>query len=55
MKDLHREAAAKLFGVPESSVTEQQRQQAKRLHFLWAYAGCATRKLSEVCNDKRKG
>ena len=29
-KDLHREAAARLFGVPPAQVSDEQREQVKR-------------------------
>lgn len=35
--DIHREKAAKIFGVPEEKVTPEQRRYAKTLNYALAY------------------
>lgn len=46
--DIHREAAAGVFGVPAEQVTDEQRTAGKGYNFLIAYGGTAMRLAAET-------
>lgn len=46
MKDLHRERAAKLFGIKPEEVTDEQRRLGKERNYIDAYSDPARRPLN---------
>jgi hypothetical protein len=54
-KDIHRETAAELFGVPESEVTPEMRARAKTINFSTIYGGPRKVPHDYVPTDPYKG
>ena len=42
-RDVHRETAARIFDIPESEVTPEQRFEAKRANFMLSHGSKAAR------------
>jgi hypothetical protein len=54
-KDIHRETAAQIFGVPESEVTPEQRARARTINFTSVYAGATKVPHDYVPTEPYKG
>ena len=54
-KDLHKELASQLFGIPIDEVTPEQRAKAKAYNFMFLY-GCdgAQRRFSDVFRESKQ-
>jgi hypothetical protein len=55
LRDVHRETAAKIFGVPESEVTPEQRARARTINYSTIYGGAQKVPHDYVPTDPYKG
>jgi hypothetical protein len=55
LRDIHRETAAEIFGVPESEVTPEQRARARTINYSTIYGGAKKVPHDYVPTDPYKG